>query len=451
MKKFTCFLLPVCIALSGMICGCSQVASPKIHILQVEGVTWACNMTTSYGMLGSISEIEGENRVTLTASDGDLLYMNRDDLEFYYRYSLKDGSDLEVTFDTLYAVSVYLNGKLNYMELAESSSPEAFEGLSDTEISQLSTLYLKGPLTYDLLSMLEQHESQLQGIGLVLDNGSGSPNLTDLLSICRPEFLVLDDSWPLPEPGDNIILDGLELLAIQGEVSALSKFAPYCRNLESLIVSGWEPQQGELLQLSSLKKLKNLTLAESYLTSLQNIEFPESLFSLNLIFCDTLGDIAQVQKLPELWRLNLTACDEVNNVGMLKNLESLRWISFPVNITQKEFHELAGSLKQLEVAELIDCAEITDLSPLRQMEHLKVLALYLEKEQFAGLDSLTQLELLILTNELFKDNPELVKELRASLPQCNIVPGSGLCLGSGWLLLLLPLILLFRYSFRRKV
>jgi len=451
MKKFSTLLLAVCIALSGIITACKKVSGPTFHIIQVEGVAWASNVTTSTGMIASTPEIEGQNEVTLTASDGDLLYMmNSDDLQLYYRYSSKDGRDLVVTFDTLQAIKVYLNGKLNYMELPESSSHEEFEALTDPEISQLSTLNINGPLNNHLISILEEHKSLLQGLSLVLENAAGDPDLTNLLSICRPEFLVLDDSWHLPEPGANNIFEDLELLWIYEYVPTLAKAVGGCRDLESLIIYGWEPLPGELMPLSSLKKLKNLTLEESYMTSLQNIEFPESLFSLSLIMCDTLSDIDQLQKLQELCRLNLTLCGNVNNMGMLRNLESLRWVSFPINITQQEFHELSGSLKQLEVVELNTCTEISDLSPLLQLEQLKTLALFLEKEQLVGLDSLKQLELLILTDELFDDNTEWIKELRASLPNTKIVPGSGMCLGSGWLLLLFPLILLFRLSFRRK-
>jgi hypothetical protein len=376
--------------------------------------------------------------------------MNSNDLQLYYRYSSKDGRDLEVTFDTLEAIKVYLNGKLNYMELPESSSFEEFEALTEPEISRLSTLNINGPLNNHLISILETYKSQLRGLGLVLENASGDLDLTNLLSICRPEFLILDDSWPLPEPGVDNIYKGVELLWIYEYVPTMAKAVGACRDLESLIIYEWDPLPGERLQLSSLKKLKNLTLSESYVTSLQNIEFPESLFSLSLIFCDTLGDIDQFQNLPELRRLNLTLCENVNNLGVLRNLESLRWVSFPVNITQQEFHSLTGNLQQLEVVELTFCKEISDLSPLQQLEQLKVLAVFTENEQLVGLDSLKQLELLILTEELFDDNPEWINELRASLPSTAIVPGSGLCLGSGWLLLLFPLILLFRVSFRRK-
>ncbi|MDF1573808.1 MAG: HlyD family efflux transporter periplasmic adaptor subunit [Bacteroidales bacterium] len=72
------------------------------------------------------------------------------------------------------------------------------------------------------------------------------------------------------------------------------------------------------------------------------------------------------------------------------------------------------------------------------------------QEQLGMLPSLEQLDYLILTNEVFEDNPEWIKELRESLPNSILVPGSGICLGSAWLILLIPFIFLFRYVFRKK-
>ena len=104
----------------------------------------------------------------------------------------------------------------------------------------------------------------------------------------------------------------------------------------------------------------------------------------------------------------------------------------------------------LEVIELNECPEIRDLYPLQALPELKILLLELEPEQLDGLASLKQLELVLLPDELFNDNSQLISELRASLPDTRIMPGSGICLGSGWLLLLIPFIILFRYLFRPK-
>jgi hypothetical protein len=141
----------------------------------------------------------------------------------------------------------------------------------------------------------------------------------------------------------------------------------------------------------------------------------------------------------------------VEKIDLLKEMNSLYWLSFPANISHHEFTGLTEHLTQLEVVELIDCWEINDLDPLLKLPKLQTLVLQLEKEQLTMIDSLVQLKLLILTNEIFDDNPEWVKELSSSLPNTTIVPGSGLCLGSGWLILLIPFILLFRYLFRQKV
>ncbi len=451
MKNSLHLILPVCIILTGIITGCESSTSREIDIIHIEGVDWACNVTTSYATFGSTSEDEDQNEVTLAASKGDMLYMLWEDLEFYYRYSPQDGQVLSVLFDTLSTVSVYLNGELDYMELSGSSVPAAFMDLTKLEMSQLSTLCLKGSLTKELIPILEQRETQLRRKGLVLETESESEDLSKLLSIYQPEFLVLEDPWQLPAPDKGYVPEGLELLWIQEYSTTLARTAQCCGDLESLILSEWEVKEGELLPLSSMENLQNLTLAESDLSSLQNIEFPEGIHSLNLINCTSLSSIDQILLLPKLCRLNLTGAENVNQVEMLQGLTPLRWISLPANTTQKEFQELTKHLTQLEVVELIGCTEISDLHPLQALENLSILALNLDKEQLAGLESLNQLHMLIVTDKLFNDNPEYIKDLRSSLPNSNIVPGSGLCLGSAWLLLLLPLILLFRFTLRRKV
>jgi len=450
MKKPAYFLLPLCMAFLGIFAGCRQADGPSIDILQIEGASWASNVTTSYGWFGSSPEFEEQKKLTLAASDGDLLYMMLDDLDFYYRYDSKDGINLQLTFDTLGDISVYLNGELNYMALSEPSSLEVFSLLTEAEITQLSTLNFSGSVAEEVFPVLQEHESHIHGLGLVLENGSPFPDLNKLLGLCRPEFLILHNSNQFPEPGGDTNFEGLELLWIEERIPSLSKTVACCGDLESLIISGWEPMPGEILPLSALKMLRNLTLAESELTSFENIEFPENLQSLNLVSCDTMSHMDQIRDLPKLCRLGLTACDKITHLALPENPESIRWISLPENITQQEFEKLCLDLPLLEVLEAIDCPGIEDLQPLQKLEDLRILALQLEQEQLSGLDSLTQLELLILTDELFMDNSYFISELRASLPLTQVVPGSALCLGSGWLLLLLPLILVFRFAMRQK-
>jgi len=409
MKKLGYILLPAWITFAGIMTACSDTHIPVVDMIRIEGVSWACNVSTSYAIFGSSSETEELLEVTLPASAGDLLYMIMDDLQFYYRYSQENGTLLSVSFDTLNAVSVYLNGNLEYMELSEPSSLEAFSQLSDPEVEQLSTIYIKGPVSDEHLKVLKKHETRLSGKGLVVEGGAGSDSFNEILSICRPTFLVIDDLGVLPDPEDGSCVSKLELLWVDSNIPALTKLANCCSNLESLIVASWEPKPGELLPLAGLKKLQSITIAESELTT------------------------------------------RVQDVDVLLEMEPLYWLSLPPNISHHKFGELTEHFSQLKVVELIGCSDIRDLSPLQALPDLNILVLQLEKEQLSKLDSLEQLKLLILTNEVFEDNPEWIKELRASLPSTTIVPGSGLCLGSGWLLLLLPFILIFRHFSRRKI
>jgi len=444
------FFLAACIAMSFVFAGCEMPPQQGTDIIQIEGVSWACNVNTSYAVFGSSAENEEIPKITLPASEGDLLYMLYDELQIYHRYSRANGTTYSVSFDTLNAISAYLNGKLSYMELTSPAALEAFAKLSGAEMEQLSALYLADIPGEDLIPFLDQHETLLQGTGLILENNDGSGKLQDLLSIIRPHFLVQDNSWTLPAPEEHVSLSSLELLWIQGQVRALETLSACCSNLESLIIADWEPLEGELLPLANLKKLKSLTIAESPLTSLSFVELPASLQHLYLIACDTLSEIDGLLELQGLRSLGLTQCRRIENPGLIKQLESLQRISLPPGISQEEFRELSGNLNELEVIELIDCNEIQDLSPLKELPDLHILLLQLEPHQLSGLEVLNQLKLVILTSEVFNDNPHLINELRISLPDTEIVPGSGICLGSGWILLLLPFILLFRYLFRPK-
>ena len=450
MTSFRILLISAWMAIACLMAGCDESQQQGLDIIQIKGVAWACNVNTSYAVFGSSSESEENLEIFLPASEGDLIYMLLDDFQIYHRYSAASGTSYTASFDTLKAVSAYLNGHLSYQELTSPESLEAFMELSDAEMQQLSSLYIADVLTEDLISNLNERESLIQGIGLILENNSGSGRLQDLLSIVRPSFLVIDDSWTLPDPDRHISLSSLELLWVEGNIEALEKLARCCSNLESLIIADWEPVPGELLPLADLKKLKSLTIAESSLISLSSIEFPPSLQNLYLINCDTLSDIEALLEMKNLSSLNLTQCERINNPGLVMGLESLQRLSLPPGISHEEFRELPEHLQGLEVVELVDCPDILDLSPLKALPELRILQLQLERDQLSRLEDLNQLELLVLTSEIFEDNPSLVNELRATLPDTRIVPGSGICLGSGWFMLLLPLILLFRLFFRRK-
>lgn len=431
---------------------CDKANSPNYEIIHIRGASWAFNISSSYAIFGSYSESELKSEVILPVSDGDLLYLiNPDDQEIYYRYSRKDGMDLLLSFDTLKTNTACLNGELRFIELsANRDSWELFEQLTDPQRKQLSTLLISESLNEQMLTTLKQYESSLKGTGLMLEGDHDPQVLGELLSICRPEWFMAEGPLHLPDEENCLALSHVELLWIQGASQPGSELFPFCQNLESLILSEWEPGMQELLPLSTLRNLHTLTLAECDLISLSNIEFPPSLHRLQLIDCDTLSDINGIQQLGKLKGISFSGCPQIQEVGQLGKLASLKWLGFPENVSQTEFESILSSHRELEAVELINCQEIENISPLKDLPELNILIVDLEEEKLSSLEALKDLDLLILPSLLFDEDPKWIEQLKAKLPNTQVVPGSGLCLGSGWILLLLPLVLLSSYLFRRN-
>ncbi|MCK5134180.1 MAG: hypothetical protein KAR19_00210 [Bacteroidales bacterium] len=451
MVIFRNHLVLVLVACAWFLNGCREKTAWKYDIVHIEGVTWACNITTSYATFGSTYELEEQWEVSIPASDGDLLYMIDDgDLELYYRYRSEGGDHLLVTYDTVNVNSVYVNGVLNYFELSDDSvSWELFNGLPPLVKKQLSTLSISGSLTDEFMSLLHNQESSFRGIGLVLESVAGPTQLDELLSVFRPGWLALDGRSDLPGSDHGEFLADLDLMWITGKIQDVSKIIHCCSNLESLIIAEWEPKPGELVPLSGLKKLQSLTLAECSFEDFSHFELPASLKSLYLVGCDTLTDISGLEQISTLVNLGLAGSDDVEDLELINNLEKLKWLSFPKNVTQEEFNSILGKHPLLEVVELNDCPLVGDITMLQDHAQLKVLILNTVEYDLSQLAVLDQVELIVLNTEFFEDVPELIARLRTNLPNTEIVPGSGLCLGSGWLLLLLPLVVLVRFILKK--
>jgi len=432
----------------------SKGVASGYDLVTIHGVPWVCNVSSSYIIYGAQAESELNPKVTLAVSDGDLLYMTDwEDLEFYYRYSKRDGTYLSITFDTLDANTVRLNGQLKSVELSGSeTSWNLFRQLTDPQIEQLSTLQITSSLSKHKLFFLQQHESALKGCGLVLEGECDLAMMGELISMCRPGWLVAEGPLNLPDPGNCMALSHIELLWMEGESHQDPNLFSHCSNLETLIISSWEPEKGELLALSGASSLHTLTLAECEMTDFSCLEFPSSLRRQHVIDCDTLSRINGIQKLKGLKGISFSGSPHIQDIVQLTSLPKLKWLGFPENISQVEFETLLATLNKLEALELLACQDIESISPLKDLNKLKILLVDLPREKLQDLEALQDLDLLILASEHFDENPQWIGQLRANLPNTRIVPGSGLCLGSGWILLLLPLVLLSRFflSFRRS-
>jgi hypothetical protein len=67
-----------------------------------------------------------------------------------------------------------------------------------------------------------------------------------------------------------------------------------------------------------------------------------------------------------------------------------------------------------------------------------------------GLMDLSNLKYLSLPSKAFKDQ-EYIQMMKKNFPNTTLVPNSGICLGSGWILLLVPFTIMLSILFRSKI
>jgi hypothetical protein len=119
-------------------------------------------------------------------------------------------------------------------------------------------------------------------------------------------------------------------------------------------------------------------------------------------------------------------------------------MTFNKEATQDGFNSFLESHPDLEVVTIINNDTIRNLKPLLNLKRLYGLTVADSLTDFAAIKSLKSLKYLSLPYDLLNDS--IIKaDLQKSLPGTVIVANQGVCLGSGWLLLIIPLILAFRF------
>jgi hypothetical protein len=120
-------------------------------------------------------------------------------------------------------------------------------------------------------------------------------------------------------------------------------------------------------------------------------------------------------------------------------MKNLAWAGLPPRISQDQFSAFLNAHQNLMILEMIQCGDISDLSPLRELTKLSALVLAGPQGNIDALRAMKSLTFLGMPGETFEESPEKIAELRRSLPKALVVPAAPLCLGSGWILLLFPI------------
>jgi hypothetical protein len=389
------------------------------------------------------SSIDG-GTAGLLLRDGDLIFAS----ESMFVYRASDGPTLKVTTNEW---SMLLAGKVVSVSL--ESGTEGREWLEKAPAQDLAAVrFLMLPKNPDaaLLPTLKRLAAVNSGVAL----GVGSNAiLQQVLPLFRPRMLMFG--------ADALDADGRKIMAAQQQIETLIVLGEepgsldYLRmlpNLHRIVIGGWDIDKTGRLP-PDLQGLKSLIIGGPGVKDLSALGgAPAGLEELSLFMCEELVDVNDLARFSGLKTLILTGSEKVLDLSGLAGLKQLQWVGLPPEISQEQFAAFLAAHPNLRILEMVNCENVTDLAPLRDLTNLEGLILGKSYKNLEVLQGLKSLRFVGLAKAIFKGSPDQIAEIRKALPDALVVSVAPfkICLGSGWILLLIPTVVLWRLFQRRQ-
>ena len=441
-------------SLSILFIACSQLEQTNkqqsIDIVRFNGIDGLFNVSTDYVYFGQFED----DAQTLTApvSDGDVLMISMEDYAFYYRYSKEKGDMLSFVVDTLDHWLYDDEGNVLAALLpGDTIHEEKLAQISTEKLKDLNILVITDSLNSAQLDFVEKIRKSGVHPGLVADENLEGYSIDEILLKLQPSWLALSSDVLSTIRKENYEkLDKIELLWLSSfDTEELSAF-PSFNNLKSLILAEASGNIQEMDFASKFGKIEQLTLAEN---NLQNLSFLKSLSRikrLSLVDCDQLKDVSDLKSLHALEHLSMLECDSVTGLESIVDFPVLKSLAFPNNMSGTQMSEILSKHPDLQVVQIVTEFPVEDLSFLSKLSSLKALSLSTGSKDLSPLYNLKNLKVLVIDNEEWDELETEIAKLEKALPGLKVVPGGGFCLGSGWILSLIPLFLAFRFLFHVK-
>ena len=442
MKKISLFILFIIII---MLWQCKGKEEEDIRLITFQG----SNVGRFLDFNASFSALDSLGYVSLLTRNGG--WLSTGNFVFSARRDLSDTLRVH-ELDSL----MYINEDLAGISISTDSPPLSFfKQLSSKEISHLRTIQFEKPIwdsirpylkkiallnpVVDIVYLFEKDsvDSLNQDLlwlsqyfkprALFLESETDSISFFSLAKFPSLETLYI--TLPIKEDGYFPHLPHLkELILFNNQDSTFISSDIFRENtdLESLTIIN--PEEGNI-DWTSLNKFKKL----------QNLYIQSDSINLNDIY----------KNHPHLKSLHLGINNEGVSISSIFNKNKLKWLSLnPVQepFMRQNFNVLQDSFPELEYLEFENNDSLLDY---RNFKNLKYLTVFGKVGLDTTLHNLDHLRYLSLPDDFLKDSVNVVK-LQKALPNTIITPNSGACLGSGWLLLIIPLAGLWFYFLKRK-
>lgn len=424
MKKTWLLTLPILLTLLNLM----SCVRKEISFLKIEGVDVAYPLHSQAEMRRDSPFIP-----TMPVMPGDLVQLG-------YGGTLvaKGYRDQSISFREDTTGKAYKGDKLFSLYISEENKKELTLSSKEDQFSSLESVVLGTALDDSVRNILTIISKQKKHIAISNYVDSSQGELDFLLKTFDPWFLT-----------SQIAEKDMGLLEHEQQLTHLSAFLtdstiryklPYFKNLH-------------MLSLASIKKVPDNFLS-------RNADLKDVLVSENVPMA-VLKPLHNLRSLvaasPEDLDMNLLRSFPMKRLVIMGDtsipahdlaaLHGLIWLGLPSQENQTAFDSLTGMLPNIEVIEMSAGEGIYDLKWATRWNMLRTMNLYkADLQKVKGLENLAQLKLLTFP---FKTNKDVVKKLRRSLPDTTIIPNDGSCVGSFWLLLLIPMYISLRII-RRK-
>lgn len=415
--------------LLGVSCSVSwlgQTAWQPPQLVSVEGQK-CFSVIYWHGLKNFFIPLQQGGAFSVPIRNNDFLFTEGENL---VPYRDSDGQSLVLAGDKDRAV---LNGNTVSLKLIKNEAWKWIQKATPEELKELRLLNIGDNVNARQITQLKRIARVNPRVGLWVDNGTWRRIATLFDPVCLMISGLQEQDWGILTKKKS--LRTLHIGSTEHSLNFLSKMP----GLETLIIDDWEPQKTGPLP-DNLTSLRRLVLIDPVFDDLSALGKQPRLLELNIHESKTLTDLTLLNRFPELRLLSLVDNKKIQDLGPLKKLKSLQWLSMPRSTTQEQLVEIIQSRPDLVFLDLSDCEKITDLAPIENLPKLRYLMVPIGKPKPGPLYEMKHLKWLAVAGE--NDDIEKVemKNLQEALPDTVIVRVVPFCLGSGWIILLLPVI-----------
>ncbi len=352
-----------------------------------------------------------------------------------FTYRSTDGGAVAVSASE---AGINVAGNLVTLDLAKGEGWQWLERATPEEVSALRLVRLDKPTDIEREHLLRKVADGNPHVDLAVGDGAA---LEQALAVFMPRRLWIENVR-LTEDVQGLIAaqSRLEVLAIKGDDKDGLAFLARVRGLRTLILHKWDPKTAGPIP-DGMTGLRSLLVLGGSIKDLAPLGNLPRLRELTFWGTESLRDIGRLTEFPHLRVLVFQRCKGVADLQVLNNLKGLRWLGLPDATTPAQLGRVVREHPDLEILAVAWCGKIVDLTPIRRLERLSALVV----ATAAPLDPLYRmktLKFLAVGLDKKKDDAEsarVMAQVQQALPDTAVVRVAPLCLGSGWILLLVPL------------